>query len=83
MAVAEMVLAGCVPFVPDAGGPVEIVGNLPELRYRSVEDAVARIDRVRRDDDLLGRLRTALADRRPSLGADRFMREIREAVAQM
>ncbi len=83
MAVAEMVLAGCVPFVPDGGGPVEIVGDLPELRYRSVADAVARIDRVRRDDDLLRRLRTALAARKPLLGADRFMREIRDAVARM
>jgi glycosyltransferase involved in cell wall biosynthesis len=83
MAVAEMVLAGCVPFVPDGGGLVEIVGDLPELRYRSVEDAVATIDRVRRDDDLLGRLRSALADRKPGLGADRFMREFRDAVALM
>ncbi|HET7451549.1 MAG TPA: glycosyltransferase, partial [Thermoanaerobaculia bacterium] len=33
MAVAEMVLAGCVPFVPDGGGAVEIAGECPELRY--------------------------------------------------
>lgn len=83
MAVAEMVLAGCVPFVPDGGGAAEIVGNLPELRYGSVEDAVGRIDRVRRDDDLLDRLRIALAHGKPLLGAERFMRELREAVALM
>jgi len=81
MAVAEMVLAGCVPFVPDGGGAVEIVGDLPELRYRSIEDAIAKIDSVRRDPALLARLRAGLAERKPRLGAERFVRELRAAVA--
>jgi glycosyltransferase involved in cell wall biosynthesis len=83
MAVAEMVRAGCVPFVPDGGGAVEIVGDRPELRYRSVDDAVAKIDRVRRDAGLLGRLRSSLEARKADLGADRFMREMRDAIASM
>jgi glycosyltransferase involved in cell wall biosynthesis len=82
MGVAEMVVAGCVPFVPDGGGAVEIVGEMPELRYTSVEDAVSKLVAVRSDPDLLLRLRNALAARRSLLGADRFMREIREVVAR-
>ena len=82
MVVAEMVLAGCVPFVPNGGGAVEIVGELPEVRYASVEDAVAKIVAVRSDPALLLRLRNALSARRPFLGADRFVQEIRDAVAR-
>jgi len=83
MAVAEMVLAGCVPFVPNGGGPVEIVGDVAELRYASVQDAVAKIDAVRRDPQRLGRVRGALDAQKAHLGADRFMREMRDAIASM
>lgn len=80
MAVAEMVVAGCVPFVPNGGGQVEIVGDAAELRYGSVADAVAKIDAVRRDAGLLARIRAGLAARAPALSAERFEREIVEAV---
>jgi len=82
MAIAEMVLAGCVPFVPEGGGAIEVVGELPEVRYASVEDAVAKIVAVRSDPALLLRLRNALSARRPFLGADRFIEAIRDAVAR-
>ena len=81
MAVAEMVLAGCVPFVPNGGGPVEIVGGMDELLYTSEEEAAAKIDRLRRDAGLRESVRNRLASRKPLLGAERFVREIREGVA--
>jgi glycosyltransferase involved in cell wall biosynthesis len=83
IAVAEMVSAGCVPFVPDEGGPVEIVGALPELRYRSASDAIAKIDLVLRDTDLCARLRRSLAERASLFSPERFMNAIREAVARI
>ena len=49
ISVAEMVKAGCIVFVPNGGGQTEIVGT-PELIYNGVEDAVAKITSVLRDD---------------------------------
>jgi glycosyltransferase involved in cell wall biosynthesis len=48
IAVAEMVTAGCISFVPNGGGQTEIV-NHPNLIYESDEDAVNKIDAVLRD----------------------------------
>jgi glycosyltransferase involved in cell wall biosynthesis len=45
IAVAEMVLAGCIPFVPNGGGQVEIV-NHPALIFENEADAVEKIDAV-------------------------------------
>lgn len=42
IAVAEMAGFGCIPFVPDMGGPAEIVEN-PLLRFRSEDEAVEKI----------------------------------------
>jgi glycosyltransferase involved in cell wall biosynthesis len=45
IAVAEMVKSGCIVFVPDGGGQVEIVGN-KKLIYESDADAVRKIEQV-------------------------------------
>jgi glycosyltransferase involved in cell wall biosynthesis len=45
IAVAEMVNAGCIVFVPKGGGQTEIV-NHPDLTYESDVEAVAKIDAV-------------------------------------
>ncbi len=45
MAVAEMLLAGCLTGVSDSGGQIEIVTE-PELRFASLEDAVEKWDRI-------------------------------------
>ena len=49
IAVAEIVKAGCVTFVPDEGGPPEIVGDAA-LCYADTADAVQKIDAVLRSD---------------------------------
>ena len=81
IAVAEMVRAGCVPFVPDGGGQVEIVGRRPELRYASAGDAVRKIDAVLRNVRLVEELRAELAARAPLYAAEAFVTSFREAVA--
>lgn len=69
IAVAEMIKAGCIPFVPNGGGQTEIA-NHPNLIYRDDEDAVNKIDAVLRDcqmqESLLEHLR---------VGAQRFSLE--------
>ena len=47
-AVAEMVVAGLVVFVPDGGGQREIVDCLPDLLWRTPEEAVERFVAVLR-----------------------------------
>ena len=83
IAVAEMVRAGCVPFVPDGGGQVEIIGRRTELCYGSTEDAVRKIDAVRRDAGLADSLRTDLAARASLYTAEAFVKAFREAVARV
>jgi len=81
MAPAEMVRAGCIVWVPDGGGQVEIVGD-PRLTYDSIEAAVAKITATMRDDAEQARLRAHLATRAPLFTPERFMRQVRGAVAE-
>jgi len=76
MAPAEMVAAGCIVWVPDSGGQVEIVGDA-RLTYGSVEEAVARILAVLRAPAEQGALREHLAAMATRFSAERFVREIR------
>ena len=55
IAPAEILSAGCLPFVHNSGGPPEIVGH-PQLTFETVEDAVEKIGCVLRDADLESRL---------------------------
>jgi len=55
IAPAELQRLGCLVFVHDSGGQREVIAA-PEQRYRSVRDAVARIERVMDDPALQVRL---------------------------
>lgn len=76
MAVAEMVAAGMLPFVPDTGGQVEIVGGTDELLYSTVEEAINTIDRVVSSREQQIRLRESLPNPEQRFGCDRFAAEI-------
>jgi len=80
IAVAEMVKAGCLVWVPVGGGQSEIVGR-PELIYSGREDAVGKIERVLRDGNLKAALREHLEDRKEMFSVDRFAREVRAVVS--
>jgi glycosyltransferase involved in cell wall biosynthesis len=80
IAVAEMVRAGCVVFVPEDGGPAEIVGAAEELRWASPEDAVAKILATLRDPTTQARLRAHLAQRAALFSTERFCAELRGLV---
>lgn len=79
MAVAEMVSAGMIPFVPHGGGQVEIVRD-ERLLWRSPEEAVQKVIAVRSSPAAQASVRETLAAQVPALGPERFMREIRALV---
>ena len=80
MSVAQALRAGCIPFVFDDGGQVEIAGDEPLLRYRSLDDAVARILRVMSDDHLRDALVRRLAARADCFSPAHFMDRVRAIV---
>lgn len=83
IAVAEMVKAGCIVFTPNGGGQVEIVGNDARLTYDDEEQAVEKISAVLGDSRMQHELAEHLAGCASLFGADRFVREIRDVVADV
>jgi glycosyltransferase involved in cell wall biosynthesis len=79
--VAQALRAGCIPFVFDDGGQVEIAGDEPLLRYRSSDDAAAKILAVMRDGDLQDALGARLAARGERFSPECFMARIRDVVS--
>jgi len=82
VAVAEMVRGGCVVFVLDSGGQVEIVGEDRRLRYNADEEAAEKIARVLEDANAQEELRNTLAQRAKLFTTENFMNRICEIVAQ-
>jgi glycosyltransferase involved in cell wall biosynthesis len=82
MAVAELVSAGCITFVPNSGGQVEIVGNDERLIYNSRQDAVNKILRALGDNEseYQASLRSHIESRRNLFATERFVTRIREVV---
>ncbi|MGC4053919.1 MAG: glycosyltransferase [Paludibaculum sp.] len=63
MAPAEMARAGCIPFVHDSGGQVEIVDGDARLRYGTADQAVEKIVTVLRDPAAQGELHRIVSRR--------------------
>ncbi len=81
MAVAEMVSAGCIVFLPDSGGQTEIIGDADALYYRSEAEAAGKIMRVLKDETLQSDMRVHLASRKDRFSTENFVRQIRNVVA--
>jgi len=82
MAVAEMVRAGCIVFIPPGGGQVEIVEGEERLLYETPEEAVAKIVRTLSDGDEQTSLRSYLSTRKELFSTERFLRQIRNIVRE-
>lgn len=80
IAVAEMVKAGMIVFVPNGGGQVEIVSH-EELIYNDEADAIAKIYQVLNNPELQATLREHLKKRAILFSETSFMRQIRDIVA--
>jgi glycosyltransferase involved in cell wall biosynthesis len=82
IAVAEMLKAGCLPFVSARGGQSEVVGGLEPLLFDGSEQAVAKIAAVLASSGEQQRLRLDLEPRARMFSTDRFMAEIRGVVRE-
>jgi len=82
IAPAELQRAGCIPFVHNSGGQVEIVGNDGRLTFETVEDACERIVRVIENPALERELRIQMAERKTWFTEKRFCESVREVVAE-
>lgn len=74
--VAEMLSAGMIPFVPNSGGQVEIVGFDPRVLYDSQEEAVQRVSKVLSDVSLRRSVKESLPDVQSRFGPERYRKEI-------
>jgi len=80
IAVAEIIRAGCIVFVHDSGGPVEIVGGRRELRFRDTAEGAAALAAVVADSALQDRLRAELAARGALFSAETFCQSLLRVV---
>jgi len=82
IAVAEMVKAGCIVFVPDGGGQTEIVNN-DQLIYKDEEDAIRKIENVLMDSDIQIELKEQLLKNSPKFSIINFQQSIKEIVEEL
>jgi len=80
MAPAELAAAGCIVFVPNGGGQVEIVDHDPRLVYGDVAGAVSRIASVMRDMEAQRQISERLRTRAQRFSVERFTSTFREIV---
>lgn len=78
--VAEMVLAGVIPFVPSEGGQAEIVGHDSRLMWNDEREAVSKIVEMLTNKELQEQVRVDLKHL-ATWSATRFKEEIRRVVA--
>lgn len=81
IAVAEMVRAGCIAFVPRDGGQVEIVGGDERLLYGTAEEAVEKIIRVIKNSQEQSSIRSFIDTRNELFSTDRFISQLQEIVS--
>jgi glycosyltransferase involved in cell wall biosynthesis len=80
--VAEMLRAGCLPFVPASGGPVEIVGDNRGLTFDDEQEAMEKIVRVLSSSERQRELLDRLTERKALFSTERFEAEMRGVVDQ-
>jgi glycosyltransferase involved in cell wall biosynthesis len=81
--IAEMVRAGCIPFVPDGGGQVEVVGENGYLTFRDPNQAVEKILKVMSDEMLARDLTLFLRARAGLFSYERFAEQFLAVVHRM
>lgn len=76
IAVAELMRGGCIVFAHASGGPVEILGDCPQLLYKDEDDAVEKILALLEDQPLREATRAGLAERANIYSNERFATEL-------
>ena len=80
IAVAEMVQAGCIVFVPRSAGPMEIVGGDDRLTYETTQEAVGKIIHVMKSPEEQASIAGYLDSRRGLFSRKQFTRHIQQVV---
>lgn len=78
--VAEMMKAGCIPFVRSEGGQVEIVDEYKPLLFNSEDEAVNKICTMLADENKQAQTLSYLSERKELFSEEKFMNEIRKVV---
>ncbi|MBV0925225.1 glycosyltransferase [Halomicroarcula limicola] len=81
ISVAELVAGGCIPFVPDGGGQVEIVGKRSQLMYENPSQAVEKILSVTGNQHLQRDIQKELRGHCLDFSTDRFKKKIQSLVS--
>jgi glycosyltransferase involved in cell wall biosynthesis len=81
IAVAELVKAGCLTFVPNGGGQPEIVDH-PSLTFEDDDDAIHKIVSALEDPALQAALVGHLRERSRHLSTERFQDTVRSLVVE-
>ena len=79
---AELLESGSLPFVPDSGGQAEIVSD-PNLLYRDMDDAVAKIHRILSDKEKAMQLSSALSLMAGRFATSRFIQDVQCLVSDL
>lgn len=79
IATAEMAKAGCIVFVPNSGGQVEIANN-SQLIYKNKEDAIEKISKVLNDKNFQAELQKHLLNNNKKFSTENFKKEIKKIV---
>ena len=82
IAIAEMVKMGCVMFVPNGGGQVEIVGS-PQLTFDDVDEAVSNICQVLSSNELQLSVRAHLEAQGKLFSSQAYCQATRSAVDEL
>ena len=79
--IAEMASAGCLVWVPNSGGQVEIVSH-QLLTYANVAEAVMKISSVIQDLDLQEKIKDHLEKQSKLFSVEKYQSDIRRVVCQ-
>jgi len=80
IAIAEMIAAGMIPFVPNSGGQRELVKENPAVMFDTTEEAVEKIAKIHSDSHLAAETRQSFPDIEKEYGKKVFKKEIQQIV---
>lgn len=82
ISVAEYLVAGLVPVVPDEGGSCEVVSN-PDVTYHTNEDAAQILARLLADEEFRARQQASCAARAKFFSRDAYLDRQRELLREI
>ena len=74
-----MIRAGCIVWVPEGGGQIEIV-NEKDLIFKDIDDAVLKIEKVLKNRELQEKLRKHLKKQSLNFSTEIFKKEVKKLV---